>query len=56
MTMQYISAMYLNSRRLQNREYIRPIVLFQAQPKNKYDIETFDKVKKMLIEIGIPEE
>ena len=36
--------------------YIRPIVLFQAQPKNNSDSETFDKVKKILIEKGIPEE
>ncbi len=36
-------------------KYIRPIVLFQAQPKTSSDSETFDKVKQMLIEIGIPE-
>lgn len=36
--------------------YIRPIVLFQAQPKNNDDSDTFDKVKNMLIEIGIPQE
>lgn len=36
--------------------YIRPIVLFQAQPKNNNDSETFDKVKKILIENGIPQE
>ena len=35
--------------------YIRPIVLFQAQPKNSADSDTFDKVKKMLVDIGIPE-
>lgn len=37
-------------------EYIRPIVLFQAQPKTSEDSETFDKIKKMLIEMGISEE
>ena len=37
-------------------EYIRPIVLFQAQPKTKDDSDTFDKIKKLLIEKGIPEE
>ena len=37
--------------------YIRPIVLFQAESKNgTEDRETFDKVKKTLVEIGIPEE
>jgi type III restriction enzyme len=36
--------------------YIRPIVLFQAEPRNAYDSETFDKVKSELIEVGIPEE
>lgn len=35
--------------------YIRPIVLFQAQPKTNDDSETFDKIKTMLIEMGIPE-
>ena len=36
--------------------YIRPIVLFQAQPKTDDDNITFDKIKNKLIEIGIPEE
>lgn len=36
--------------------YIRPIVLFQAQPKTSHDSETFEKIKKMLLDIGIPEE
>ncbi|MDE6490965.1 MAG: DEAD/DEAH box helicase family protein [Muribaculaceae bacterium] len=35
--------------------YIRPIVLFQAQPKTDNDNITFDKIKEKLIEIGIPE-
>ncbi|MDD3171918.1 MAG: DEAD/DEAH box helicase family protein, partial [Bacilli bacterium] len=36
--------------------YIRPIVLFQAQSKGDEDNVTFEKIKKQLIEIGIPEE
>ena len=36
-------------------KYIRPIVLFQAQPKNDDENITFDKIKAQLIEIGIPE-
>lgn len=36
--------------------YIRPIVLFQAQPNTNEDSETFDKIKTMLIEMGIPKE
>lgn len=36
--------------------YIRPIVLFQAQPKTDDDNVTFDKIKSKLIEIGIPED
>ncbi|SHK42588.1 type III restriction enzyme [Hathewaya proteolytica DSM 3090] len=38
-------------------EYIRPIVLFQAQPNIKgKDNETFDKIKQKLVDIGVPEE
>ena len=36
--------------------YIRPIVLFQAQPKINEDSETFDKIKAMLVDMGIPKE
>ena len=36
--------------------YIRPIVLFQAQPKTDDDNVTFDKIKSKLIEIGIPDD
>ncbi|WP_418450121.1 DEAD/DEAH box helicase [Alistipes sp.] len=36
--------------------YIRPIVLFQAQPKTADDNITFDKIKKQLIDIGILDE
>ena len=34
---------------------IRPIVLFQAEPKTKEDNATFDKIKAMLLEKGIKE-
>ncbi len=34
--------------------YIRPIVLFQAQPKTANDNITFEKIKESLIDIGIP--
>jgi type III restriction enzyme len=37
-------------------KYIRPIVLFQAQPRTSDDSETFDKIKQELIDSGIPEE
>jgi type III restriction enzyme len=37
-------------------KYIRPIVLFQAQPKISEDSDTFDKIKSLLIEMGIPQE
>lgn len=37
--------------------YIRPIVLFQAQPQNKkWENETFEKIKEKLIKIGIPKD
>lgn len=35
---------------------IRPIALFQAQPKTDADNETFDKLKETLLKWGIPEE
>lgn len=35
--------------------YIRPIVLFQAQPKTDDDNITFNKIKANLISFGIPE-
>lgn len=37
-------------------KYIRPIVLFQAQPNTSEESETFDKIKTMLIDMGIPAE
>lgn len=36
--------------------YIRPIVLFQAQPKTDRDSTTFEKIKNTLTEGGIPAE
>ena len=36
--------------------YIRPIVLFQAQPKTGADSTTFDRIKKTLLDCGIPAE
>ena len=36
--------------------YIRPIVLFQAEPKAKDDTLTFSKLKDKLVEFGIPKE
>jgi len=37
-------------------KYIRPIVLFQAQPRNAADNTTFEKLKEKLIELKIPAE
>lgn len=37
-------------------KYIRPIVLFQAQPRTADDNTTFEKVREKLIELGIPAE
>ncbi len=37
-------------------KYIRPIVLFQAQPRTGEENITFDKIKKALIASGIPDE
>lgn len=37
-------------------KYIRPIVLFQAQPRGKEDSATFQKLKEQLVEGGIPKE
>lgn len=37
-------------------KYIRPVVLFQAQPRNDEDNTTFEKVKEKLIELKIPAE
>lgn len=40
----------------QGKGYIRPIVLFQAEPKNKDDTTTFEKVREILLELNIPKE
>ena len=37
-------------------DYIRPIVLFQAQPKSDEDDVTFTNIKNSLVKAGIPEE
>lgn len=39
-----------------SKKYIRPIVLFQAQPKNNDDATTFEKLKERLIAADIPAE
>lgn len=39
-----------------SKKYIRPIVLFQAQPKNNDDATTFEKLKERLIDADIPAE
>ena len=36
-------------------KYIRPIVLFQAQPRTGDNSDTFDKIKAMLVGMGIAE-
>lgn len=36
--------------------YVRPIVLFQAEPKAREDAASFEKLKTKLIEIGIPDD
>ncbi len=36
--------------------YIRPIALFQAQPKGKEDATTFEKLREKLVDAGIPAE
>lgn len=46
----------INEGKTDSSLYIRPIVLFQAQPKSSDDNVTFEKLKKNLIDSGIPEE
>lgn len=36
--------------------YIRPIVLFQAQPRTNEENITFDRIKQSILELGIPDE
>lgn len=40
----------------QTQRYIRPIILFQAQPRSSEDSTTYDKIKAALVDIGIPRE
>lgn len=40
----------------QGGRYIRPIVLFQAQPRTNEDNVTFDKIKQSILDLGIPED
>lgn len=35
--------------------YVRPIVLFQAEPRTSDDTQTYEKIKKALLDSGIPE-
>jgi len=42
--------------KLDNGIYIRPIVLFQAQPKTDDDNTTFEVLKEKLIKAGIPQD
>ena len=52
-----ILATILNSHaEIYTGKYIRPIVLFQAQPRNSEDSTTYEKIKAQLVEMGIPEE
>ena len=37
-------------------EYIRPIALYQAEPKDKDDAQTFEKAREELIALGVPAE
>ncbi|HPT31576.1 MAG TPA: DEAD/DEAH box helicase family protein [Prolixibacteraceae bacterium] len=37
-------------------KYIRPIVLFQAQPRTGEENTTFERLKEQLLRVGIPEE
>lgn len=40
---------------VQGGQYIRPIVLFQAQPRTGEENVTFDRIKSALVSVGIPE-
>ena len=37
-------------------DYIRPIVLFQAEPETREDSTTFTHIRERLVKLGIPEE
>lgn len=45
-----------NAEAEQGGKFIRPIVLFQAQPRTGEESSTFEKIKDQLIESGLPEE
>lgn len=51
-----LEAQAIQAEKEQGSPYIRPIVLFQAQPKGSADSTTFDKLKEKLVKAGIPEE
>lgn len=44
-----------NQEESEGGKYIRPIVLFQAQPKTDIDNITFERIKSQLLQLGIPE-
>ena len=44
-----------NAKKSHNAPYVRPIILFQAEPKTKDDNATFAHIKNELLKIGIPE-
>lgn len=45
-----------NETQKQGGRYIRPIVLFQAEPRHKEDVTSFEKLREKLIAAGIPQE
>lgn len=45
-----------NETQKQGGRYIRPIVLFQAEPRRKEDVTSFEKLREKLIAAGIPQE
>lgn len=44
-----------NNERASSGKYIRPIALFQAEPRNGADNTTFEQIKRCLLELNIPE-
>lgn len=46
----------VEAERSKSGKYIRPIVLFQAQPKGKENSTTFEKLRDKLVDAGIPQE
>lgn len=47
---------YAKANQATDGNYIRPIVLFQAEPKIKDDATTYEKLRKRLADSGIPED